>query len=313
VEGMNIKSPLRFDANTKELIWKNKLKIPLHKQYLKDEIATKFFKENKTIKFTRIKRTKISGNWKYSIQLIFEGSAIKKDKHQLGIGEVGFDIGTKDISIISKNYIEIDTKLCQEIEFLEKRKRKLLRKINKQRRANNPDNYDDKGRCKKGAKKWTTSNRQQIVEIQYQEICRKEAETRRCLHGNYINTMRSLGDKVKFEDVSTKSWQMSKYGKSIGKYAPGMFIELVKQKFGIDNCFEFPTKNTKFSQLCVCGNYHNKGLNRTHKCEKCGLEVPRNLLSAILAYAVNPDLTVDINKVNAKIVQYNASKKNAQR
>jgi len=72
--------------------------------------------------------------------------------------------------------------------------------------------------------------------------------------------------------------------------APGMFVERLRQKAenagGYVN--EFPTKTTKLSQRCVCGDIKRKPLSqRVHTCN-CGVIAQRDF-SANLARYVDVD------------------------
>ncbi len=54
------------------------------------------------------------------------------------------------------------------------------------------------------------------------------------------------------------------------------------------------------SQYCICGNEVKKSLAiRTHKCRRCGLEVDRDVMSAILIKALALDDTVGTAGINA--------------
>jgi transposase len=316
LEGRSYKSPLVFDFENKTIVWGKK--VPLHKLVLKlhpqwktDELAIKFFAQEKAerlktngktlVKYCRVIRKKCSGNWRYLVQLVCVGNPISKDKHTKGTGVVAFDLGTQDIAVVHKNGQFSDHRFCEKLTSLKEicRKIRLLeRKKSRQRHDNNPENFATDGTIKKGCKNWKKSNRQLKVEVSLAELQRKQSEYRKFLHGELTNYLRSLGDKIKFEDCSYKGWQAS-FGRSIGHTAPGALIGRIKNKFGEGNFFEFDTKKTKFSQRCPgCDSIKKKALSENeHVCEECGLKLPRDLASAILAYCVNEDYTIDREKV----------------
>jgi hypothetical protein len=62
-------------------------------------------------------------------------------------------------------------------------KRRLQRKLDRQRRANNPQNYDEQGRCKKGRKTWHDSQGYQSTRRRVAHQERKLAAQRKSLHG----------------------------------------------------------------------------------------------------------------------------------
>ena len=73
------------------------------------------------------------------------------------------------------------------------------------------------------------------------------------------------------------------FGKSVGKRAPGMFVEMLRRK--AENAggevIEFSTQTTRLSQTCHgCGTIHKKKLSeRWHICA-CGVIAQRDLYSA---------------------------------
>ena len=81
-------------------------------------------------------------------------------------------------------------------------------------------------------------------------------------------------------------------GKSVGMRAPGKFVEILRRKTAsagdLEIC-EFPTRSTRLSQTCICGNIQKKPLSqRCHSCD-CGVSVQRDRLSAFLASCVEVD------------------------
>lgn len=327
VEGESRKSPLKFDTATKTVIWSG-LRIPLHWQHCKDEIAIKFFeleseeykrlindKPSSLIKYARIKRVNVHGEWRYSLQLVIVGKPIPKDKHVRGTGIVAFDLGVRDITVVSDSVFLDDYSFVKKLaqrDVLLKKCRVLQRKIDRQRRAGNPANYDDRGRCKKGVK-WHKSTRQTATEARLADMLRKDADRRRFLVGEVVNYLRSEGDRAQFENCNYKGWQKL-FGKSVGLTAPGLLVEKVKQKFGADNYMEFDTQDTKFSQRCPrCDNIRKKSLSeRVHNCEKCHLVLPRNIASAILAFSLSWDGKLDKKLANEMVEKYLCGQENAK-
>jgi putative transposase len=75
--------------------------------------------------------------------------------------------------------------------------------------------------------------------------------------------------------------------------APGKFVEILRRKAasaGDVEIIEFPTRSTRLSQTCICGNIHKKPLSqRWHSCDY-SVSTQRDLLSAFLASCVEDDL-----------------------
>ena len=127
------------------------------------------------------------------------------------------------------------------------------------------------------------------------DMARKQATHRKTQHGRLVNTILKIGNQIKTEKLSYKSFQKN-FGKSVGLRAPGMFIEKIKCKAenAGGHMEEINTYKTKLSQACQCGRYAKKKLsNRWHKCT-CGVDVQRDLYSAYLAcFVQNDELIAD--------------------
>lgn len=250
------------------------------------------------VKYSRIVRRKLKGGVRFYMQLICEGKPYRKPKNYTGDGYVGLDIGPSTIAIVGENGAALK-QFCSELEDNSREIRLLQRKLDRQRRANNPDNYNENGTIKAGKKTWHRSNRQKITQTRLSELQRKQAAYRKSLHGQMVNEIIRMGHVVQLEKVSYRGWQKM-WGKSVGMRAPGMFVEQLRRKaVSADvSVNEFPTWNTKLSQTCHnCGRVKKKPLSqRWHKCE-CGVEAQRDLYSAFLAMCIDGNtLNVDYAK-----------------
>ena len=225
-----------------------------------DEKYRPILKNDKCIKYVSISRKLIGNTWQYCAIINFDGNPVVKSKHKLGIGKIGMDLGTQTYAFVSDCTAKLGI-FCEELKLCEKKIKILQRQIQRQIRINNPNNYesdfkDKNGKWKKGKKetgplKWFISNRQKKIETKKSDLERKIAEYRRCLHGKLTNELRALGDDVKLEKITYKAWQKM-FGKSIGRRAPGMFVDLLKHKFTYTNgnFTEVNTYHAKLSQRC---------------------------------------------------------------
>jgi hypothetical protein len=165
-------------------------------------------------------------------------------------------------------------------------------------RANNPQNYDEKGRIKKHGKKrltWKDSKGYLATRRRLAAKERKLAAHRKSLHGRLVHQIIRRGNTIRTEKLSYKAWQKH-YGKSVGRNAPGMFLEHLRRTVASTGgtLSEFPTRSTKLSQYCHgCHNYVKKPLSeRWHHCA-CGIgPVQRDLYSAWLAAHLHPSDTI---------------------
>jgi transposase len=180
---------------------------------------------------------------------------------------------------------------CDELLPRQKEIRVLQRKIDRQRRANNSDNYNLDGTIRPGPKRWHKSGHQLRTEAALAELYRKQAAHRKSLHGQLVNRILRMGNVIKMEKLSYRAFQRM-YGRSVGMRAPGMFVVHLRRRAGSADALvdEFPTYPTKLSQTCHgCGTVAKKPLSqRWHRC-KCGVVAQRDLYSAFLAKCVEGD------------------------
>src|SRR5258707_7549597 len=114
------------------------------------------------IKYARLVRRKASSpraqgadieGYRYYVQLILEGLPHRKPKHTVGTDVIGLDLGPSTIAIVPREGEARLLPLCEELRPDARKKRRLERKLDRQRRANNAQNYDEKGRIKKHGKR----------------------------------------------------------------------------------------------------------------------------------------------------------------
>ena len=189
---------------------------------------------------------------------------------------------------------------CHELVPRYKEIRRLQRTTDRQRRANNPDNYNLNGTVKRGPKRWHKSARQRKTEARLAELHRKQAAYRKSLHGRMVNRVLRMGDVFKLEKLSYRAFQRQ-FGRSVGMRGPGMFVAHLRRKAESAGALvvEFATRTTRLSQTChSCGTVVKKPLSqRWHVCD-CGVSAQRDLYSAFLAMCVEGDrLNADRAKV----------------
>ena len=178
------------------------------------------------------------------------------------------------------------------------RRRRLQRKMERQRRANNPEHYDEKGRIKQAGKKrvhWKESKRYQAFRRQHASAERKLAAHRKSLHGKLVHDIVRMGKTIHIEKTSYKGWQ-KRYGKSMGLRAPGMFLEHLRRTVAKTGGIlsEVFAVQTKLSQYCHgCKRYVKKLLSqRWHQCP-CGVgPVQPDLYAAFLLAYLEPEDTL---------------------
>ena len=286
VEGKSNRSGIRYKGETGSLQWSFlELKCIIDSN---DKVVVHGL--SCPLKYCRIIKRILNGTPRFFVQLVLEGKAYQK--FEAKDETVGLDIGPSTIASVA-----VDPKEpallerfcdCDELKTKQKEIRRLQRKLDRSRRATNPQNYNPDETIKKGEKRWHYSKRYLKTQAELAELQRKVAAHRKSLHGNLANRiLKQQGKHLKTEKLSYRAFQRQ-YGKSVRDRAPRMFVEILRRKAenAGGSVEEFPTKTTKLSQYCHnCGKYNPKPLSqRWHTC--CQLNIQRDLYSAFLAGSV---------------------------
>ena len=260
------------------------------------------------VKFARLLPKTINGKKRYFIQGSFEGlpyeDKAKKERDKKLLTEkhgedyfaekeklppqvkesVAIDFGPR-YAYVSTPIISEDIMLCEGLDRKQAQKRVLQRKMDRQRRKANPQNYVENGTIKKGKKKWHNTKGYLSTRKQVAEIERKKQAERKSSHGRLANKLLAYGNHIKTEDISFKAWHKM-FGRSVSHHAPSSFLgELTRKAENASGCCErINTRQTALSQHCICGEKAKKDLaERVHLCKVCGFTAPRDTLSAYLA------------------------------
>ena len=303
------KSGLKYDINSNMVKW-NKINIPVIIK--NDDLYAQKAIQDK-VKYCRIVRKLIRGKYKYYVQMVMTGippikinTETGEVKNGIGVGNVGIDIGTRTIAFSSKNEVKL-LELCPEVENIEHKKSILQRKLDRQRRANNPYNYNPDGTIKRGIKlDWFKSNKYIKTQNELRELQRKQADIRKQSHEKLANHILSLGNRIFVETMNfqglqkrakktTKNQQgkfnkKKRFGKSLANKAPAMLIEMINRKLKYEGLeiLKINTQKVKASQYNHFTNEYNKKelKDRWNK----DIEIQRDIYSAFLIMNVNDDL-----------------------
>jgi Putative transposase DNA-binding domain len=233
--------------------------------------------------------------FRYVVQLALEGVPHRKKKHAVGNDIIGADLGPSTIALVPRAGEASLAVFCEELTPNAQAIRRLQRRMDRQRRAANPEYYDERGRIKKQVKKrllWKTSKSYEQTRRRKATREHKLAAHRKSLHGQHVHAIVAVGNTVILEKIWYKAWQ-KQYGKSVGLRAPGMFVEMLRRTVASTGgtLIEVPTRTAKLSQFCHgCGCVVKKPLSqRWHHCP-CGVgPVQRDLYSAFLASTLSVD------------------------
>lgn len=279
---------------------------------------------NPHICFCRAVRKFIRNKYKFYVQIVFKGNPPTK-KHTLGKGDVGIDIGTSTVAYSSDTSVKI-LELADMVQDIENEKRRLLRKMDRSRRATNPENYNEDGTIRKqGNKKvkWNKSNHYTNYQNKLKELYRKQADVRKLQHECLANEIVQLGDKFYVEDMnfqalqkrSTKTEKNDKgkfkkkkrFGKSIANRAPAMLLSIINRKLSYygRKLIEIDTWNARASQFNHFDETYKKKKLSQRWNDFNGIKVQRDIYSAFLIMNVNNDLkSFDVKKCNERFDKF---------
>ena len=272
----------------------------------------------------------IRGEIRIFAHITIEGLPKKKFKsdgtprYSYGKGFIGCDIGPQSIAYTSKE--EVGLKNLAErgasIKAREQKEARILRKMDRSRRAMNPENYNDDGTIRKGKKTWKKSNRYKKLHFQYRNTCRIAAENRHFAINEEVNHMRALGNVFITEPKNAKKLQKrskkterqdkpsviqksdgtsqlvykykrkKRHGKSIKNRCPGYFQAQAKAKFertgGV--YIEVPVTYRASQYDHTCNKYIKKALSQRMYELTDGIRVQRDWYSSFLMYCIGTDL-----------------------
>ena len=289
-------------------------------KYNNDDYEREVF--SREFKFNRIVRKFQYGRWHYYVQMIFDGTPPQKHVSTLQ-SSVGIDIGTSTIATSSyyqTELRELAANVSRETDHL----RRLQRKLDRQRRTNNPQNYNENGTIKTGRKSWNDSKEYLKTKQEISEILRKRAAQRKLAHQTLANEIVQMGDRFVVEQMSFKGLQArtkettisektgrfkrkARFGKTILNHAPAMLIEMLRYKALFQNK-DFIIANThkiKASQLDhVSGQYNKLSLSTRTKTIDEEL-VQRDLYAAFILQHVEDDrVTINLEDCDKEFANF---------
>ena len=322
LEGKSNKTGIRLIDDS--VVW-NGLKIPVQIDY---DSYYEYQAMQSDICYCRIVRKYVRNKNKYYVQIVFKGNPpIKVNtetgeiKHTIGCGDVGIDIGTSTVAISSQTDVKI-LELADKVQNIENEKRRLLRQMDRSKRAMNPDNYNDDGTIKnQGNKKviWNKSNHYINYQNQLKELYRKQADVRKYQHECLANYIVSLGNNIYVEQMNFAGLQKrakntekndkgkfkrkKRFGKSLANKAPAMLLTIIDRKLGYygEKLIEINTFEAKASQFNhFDGTYTKKTLSQRWN-DFNGVKIQRDMYSAFLIMNISDDLkSFDIDKCNER-------------
>ena len=265
------------------------------------------------IKYVQIVSKTIRGKQVFYLHIICQGTPVSKI--QKGKGVTGIDPGISTVAYVSKDSCRLVDLVPKDFARKERLIQNLSRKIERSRRVNNPEAYNENGTRKKDVYLKPLSKRAKRLAIRRQTVYRKLTENRRKLQGELVNHIVSQSSVIKIEDLDVKSLQKRKretrinpktgrpfskkrYGKAVFKAAPGYFRTLLLQRANSTGCKVdiISPKKTKPSQYNhITGEFEKKELKtRIYNLTNEITDVQRDLYSAFLiAYIENDKYLIE--------------------
>ena len=270
-----------------------------------------------TIKYCRILKRGIN----YYLQLVLEGvPPIKINKngefrYTVGSSNVGIDIGPQTAGISSNDKVSL-LELAPEINTPYREIRKLQRKMDRSRRANNPNKFKVDGTFNRSNREpWVKSKHYLRDQYKLQRIQGKLSSLRRQSHNRLASEIISQGTEVFVEEMSFKGLQKrakkttlnkrgkvnrkKRFGKSLANKAPALFLTILDNKLRHQGTelHRIKTAEVKASQYNhVEDTYEKKELSE--RWSIIGKDrIQRDLYSSFLIMNVNPDL----NSINRSL------------
>ena len=199
-----------------------------------------------SVKVVKVVRRMVRSQYKYYVQLTIEGEKPQKGR-TLGKGNLGIDLGPTTVAVSGENVVSID-KLASKCDNIQKEITRLSRKIDRSRRANNPQNFNEDGTIKRGIKLvWNDSKRYKELRRELAELRRKQAAIRKQQHIDRANALLKEGDTFIVENNQISGWttraketkvnektgkiqKKKRFGKSVANHAPSMFVSILENK-----------------------------------------------------------------------------------
>ena len=230
LEEKNHATGIRWDAERCEVLVQD-LRLPVRLPDLRKDEWLASALQDKT-KYCRLLWRQVSGTRRYYVQLVQEGlvpvkaSVLARRAPAGSLG--GLDVGPSTVAWVTDTAAGL-VSFCEELNTPWQAIRRLQRHLDRQRRANNPENYNPDGTVKKGRKVWQSSRRQRATEARLRHLHGQLARKRANAHGVLANGLLTQACGWRDDGVSIKALQRN-FGRSVGMRAPGMFLTLVHRK-----------------------------------------------------------------------------------
>lgn len=212
--------------------------------------------------YVTIKCQEIRGKMRVYAHITIEGKACPKKKKDgsprrvYGTGTVGCDIGTQTYAAVGNADVVLDNlaeRNGKSTKTTERKVRRLQRKMDRSRRANNPERFNEDGTYKKGSRgPWKESKTYRRDKAKLRDLKRRNRLNRHYAAQEDVWRLREMGDTFVTEpknaaklqkkakaaqtpeeakDKNGKNKRRKRFGKSIQHRCPGYFQAYAKTVF----------------------------------------------------------------------------------
>ena len=255
----------------------------------------------KEIKYLRVVRKWVKDRYKYYLQFTLAGEPVPKGR-TIGRGRVGIDIGTQSIALVSSNAVRLLT-LADRVQTNHEKALRIQRKMDRSRRAANPENYNPDGTIRRGVRlHWQYSEHYRALAGELRHLQRKNADIRKYQHICLANEILEMGDEIYVEDMDYRALQRrakkttrnaagrynrkKRFGKSLANRAPAMLLEILQRKAGavsgvtVTRVGKWEFRASQYDH--TDGTYRKKPLSQRSSRLSNGDLVQRDLYAAFL-------------------------------
>ena len=271
------------------------------------------------VHFCRIVRRPEASGWRYFIQLTLSGEPPVKVSvttgeilHAPGKSRVGIDIGPQTAAVVSDSDVKLHV-LAPKVESIDKKLRKINRRMDRSRKASNPRFFKDDGTIipknklapelldKYGRRKWKKSKTYKKLEHKRLSLYSKQSNARIQAHNELTNKIICQGTKIYVENMNFKALakrakettvnedgkykSKKRFGKSIANKAPAKFIAICEKKAFLygGELIKINTWEAKASQYVHdIKAFKKKKLSQRWQTMSDGTKIQRDLYSAFL-------------------------------
>lgn len=284
----------KFDKESLSVVW-NGLYLACRKPRNEKEAWYVHESLKDDISYCEIKRKIFNNGWHYYAIIVLKGEAPKKHRQEqkaCSAGRTGIDIGVSTIAVVGEQEVVLQ-ELAPRMNEYNRKIERILRKMDRSRRASNPGKYNGDGTInRKDRTKWVFSNHYRKLKRELRTAYRQKSAYIKQSHRELCailiqNSNEFYVEKMNFRGLqkrAKKGTRKKRFGRSLNNRCPALFVSLLKEKaaqYGL-SVMEVDTVSFRASQYDHITDTYTKSRlkERWKKIGSC--MVQRDLYSAFL-------------------------------